>query len=232
MRISAGGRRGKRNGRYRAKRAILSRKEAPMPARKTAAIPAKRQAGKATAKKAPAAKAAGKKSPAGKSAIAKVRSPKAGAAKSPLLEELLALLPELDEAGLAFLLEQARVHRYNMEVERLNAITDRAAADNATHAPAGKATGPGPLRIERSADGSTYHLVAGSDWKMFTAEEMAALVRITRSGETVEEVARRLRAWLARERKDVYLDLGLDGPSVGMARDIAALIAGTFPKRG
>jgi hypothetical protein len=66
---------------------------------------------------------------------------------------------------------------------------------------------------------------------MFTAEEMASLVRITRSGEGADEIARRLRAWLARERKDVYLDLGLNGPSIGMARDIAELIGRTFPKR-
>jgi hypothetical protein len=66
---------------------------------------------------------------------------------------------------------------------------------------------------------------------MFTAEEMAALVRITRSGESEEEIARRLRTWFARERKDVYLDLGLDGPSIGMAKDIARLIVRVFPKR-
>jgi hypothetical protein len=159
------------------------------------------------------------------------RAKKAPAGKSPFLVELLALLPELDDEGLSFLLEQAKVHRYNMEVERLNAITDRTAADNASHAPGGGAAVPGALRIERSADGSTYHLVAGSDWKMFTAEEMAALVRITRSGESSEEIARRIRAWLARERKDVYLDLGLDGPAIGMTRDIAELIGRTFPKR-
>jgi hypothetical protein len=150
--------------------------------------------------------------------------------KNPALDELIALLPELDEEGIAFLLEQAKVHHYNMEVEKLNAISDRAAAGKSAKAP--KDAAQGALRIERSADGSTYHLVAGGDWKMFTAEEMAALVRITRSGEGAEEVARRLRAWLARERKDVYLDLGLDGPSIGMARDIGALILKTFPPRG
>ncbi len=154
---------------------------------------------------------------------------KAPSKKNPALDELVALLPELDEEGIAFLLEQAKVHRYNMEVEKLNAISERAAAGKSATAP--KSTPQSALRIERSADGSTYHLVAGGDWKMFTAEEMAALVRICRSGEGAEEVARRLRAWFARERKDVYLDLGLDGASIGMARDIAALIVQTFPVR-
>ena len=66
---------------------------------------------------------------------------------------------------------------------------------------------------------------------MFTAEEMAALVRIARCGEGEDEVSRRLRAWLARERKDVFLDLGLDGASIGMAKDIARLLVATFPPR-
>jgi hypothetical protein len=154
---------------------------------------------------------------------------KATTKKNPALVELIALLSELDDEGIAFLLEQAKVHHYNMEVEKLNAISDRAAAGKSAKAPNDAARGA--LRIERSADGSTYHLVAGGDWKMFTAEEMAALVRITRSGEGAEETARRLRAWFARERKDVFLDLGLDGPSIGMAKDISALIVKTFPPR-
>jgi hypothetical protein len=156
---------------------------------------------------------------------------KASVKKNAVLEELLALLPELDDEGIAFLLEQARVHRYNMEADRLNAIAERAAAADVSPPSRGAATGASALRIERSADGSTYHLVAGGDWKMFTAEEMAAMVRITRSGEGGEETAGRLRAWLARERRDVFLDLGLDGPSIGMARDLAALILKTFPPR-
>ncbi len=141
------------------------------------------------------------------------------------MDQLLALLPVLDDEGIAFLLEQAKVHRYNMEVQKLNEMADRSdlGGPRPTPVPA--------LRIERSEDGSTYHLVAGSDWKMLTAEEMAALVRIGRSGEGEEEIARRLRGWLARERKDILLDLGLDGPSFGMARDIVRLLALTFPQR-
>jgi hypothetical protein len=157
---------------------------------------------------------------------------KSRAKERPLLEELLALAPELDDEGLSFLLEQAKVHRYNMEVEKLNAISDRVAAAGPRPTPSGPKPTSSALRIERSEDGATYHLVAGSDWKMFTAEEMASLVRISRCGEGDEDVARRLRSWLSRERRDVFLDLGLDGPSIGMAKDIARLLVATFPPRG
>lgn len=157
----------------------------------------------------------------------KTRPAKTGAksATSRSMEELLALLPALDDEGIVFLLEQAKVHRYNMEVQKLNEIAGRSdlGGPRPTPVPA--------LRIERSEDGSTYHLVAGSEWKMLTAEEMAALVRISRSGEPEDEIARRLRVWLARERKDIYLDLGLDGTSIGMAKDIVRLLTATFPQR-
>jgi hypothetical protein len=153
---------------------------------------------------------------------------RAKGASSPLLRELEALLPELDDEGLAFLLEQAKVHRYNMEVERLNAISDRLAAEGTPEVPAATRS---VLRIERSKDGSTYHIVAGASWKMFTAEEIAALVRIARSDDTESERARRARAWFARERKDVLADLGMDGPSIGLALDIVRLLRKTFPPR-
>ena len=167
----------------------------------------------------PTKKAETKKKPAAK---------RRAAAKSLALEELLALLPELDEEGIVFLLEQAKVHRYNMEAERLNALAEKLRPVQPGGAAQAQAS---VLRIERSADGSTYHIVAGGDWKMFTAEEMAALVRITRCGEGEEEISRRLRAWFARERRDVYLDLGLDGPSIGLSKDIGKLILATFPPR-
>jgi hypothetical protein len=202
-----------------------------MPAKKTAADRGKATAGKAAPKKGPPGEARAEKPRAQKPSAGKARARGARAVKRPVLDELFALLPELDDSGLAFLLEQAKVHRYNMEVERLNAISERAAAGGSSRGTGAGELRAGELRIERSADGSTYHLIAGNDWKMFTAEEMASLVRITRSGEGAEEISRRLRAWLARERKDVYLDLGLNGPSIGMARDIAELLGKTFPKR-
>jgi len=182
--------------------------------RKTKAAPARK-----TATKAPAKKAA----PVKKTSASKARA------------ELLALLPELDEEGVAFLLEQARVHRYNMEVDRLNAIADRAAEDDEPDASGGTGRAPvaerSALRLERSKDGSTYHIVCGSVWKMFTAEEIASLVRIARSDDTESERARRVRSWFARERKDVLVDLGLDGPSIGLALDIVRLFRKSFPPR-
>ena len=51
------------------------------------------------------------------------------AAVKKLEAELAALLPQLDEEGLAFLLEQAKVHLHNMEVDRLNRLKTAVKAD-------------------------------------------------------------------------------------------------------
>ncbi|HUW40756.1 MAG TPA: hypothetical protein VMV90_07070 [Rectinemataceae bacterium] len=143
---------------------------------------------------------------------------------SPALEELLDLLPQLDEEGLGFLLEQAHIHRYNMEVERLNEESEALAAKG----------GPAPaksslMRLERSADGSTYHVVFEDKWKMFSAEEIAALVRITRSGEEGGEIARRVYAWLDRERRDALDDLGIGKPPSTVLAELVRLLLASFP---
>ncbi|MDA8425221.1 MAG: hypothetical protein M0Z80_03710 [Treponema sp.] len=147
---------------------------------------------------------------------------------SPALEELLDLLPQLDEEGLRFLLEQAHIHRYNMEVERLNEESEALVAKG----------GPAPtkssgMRLERSADGRTYHVVSEDKWKMFSAEEIASLVRITRSGEELGEIARRVYAWLDRERRDALDDLGIGKPPSAALAELVRLLLASFsgPRR-
>ncbi|HTX73953.1 MAG TPA: hypothetical protein VMC79_14065 [Rectinemataceae bacterium] len=154
---------------------------------------------------------------------------------SPVLAELLELLPQLDEEGLAFLLEQAHVHRYNMEVQRLNEATERAqerakagSGQGRSSAPRAQSAGEEAMSIKRSADGMTYHVVAGGKWKMFSADEMAALVRITRSGDERPEVSRRIYAWLDRERRDALDDLGIGKPPSPRLAELVRVLSESF----
>jgi len=144
-----------------------------------------------------------------------------------LAAELIALIPEVDEAGLGFLIEQARVHLYNMQVEALNAETEAA---NAVAESGGKTTGakkgakgavsanaggkpssgsPANFRVEKSGSGSTYHLISGGKWKMFNEEEMMSIVKIAQSKDPMSEVTDRLCRWFASERPDTFGDLEL-----------------------
>ncbi|NLJ45442.1 MAG: hypothetical protein GX430_02645 [Treponema sp.] len=213
------------------------------PAPEPAPVAPARQPGRASVMEEPASPNSG--SPprrAGTSAAA--RGP-GKSRKAALLKELKSILEELDEEGLDFLLEQAHIHRYNMEVERLNEAEERreasrseASAGRPGKGPAAGGRGPARLpsfRIERSRDGQTYHIVSGGRYKMFSAEEMLALVRIAHANPDQKEAGRGLYRWMSRERTDALADLGFAGPSDPGLGALAALIRSSFaapPKRG
>jgi len=135
-----------------------------------------------------------------------------------LASELASLIPEIDEEGLAFLIEQARVHLYNMEVERLEEkARDLAESDVTSKSRAGsgrkkgpeKPSGYGDFRLERSSSGSSYHIISAGKWKMFNDGEMLSIVRIAQSKDPILEVTKRLCDWFETERPDTFADLEL-----------------------
>ncbi len=145
--------------------------------------------------------------------------------------ELASLIGDLDEEGLAFLVEQARVHLYNMEVDRLAQRADdiETASENRKAGKAGKAgtlsagtgkgkgggkgsaksPGTGDFRIDRSSSGSSYHVISGGKWKMYNEDEMLAIVKICQSKDPILEVTERLCHWFETERPDTFPDLEL-----------------------
>ena len=155
---------------------------------------------------------------------------KESAAHKKLAAELAALIPELDEEGLAFLIEQSRVHLYNMEIDR--EVAESATADSATTA-AVVATDQGPanFRIERSSSGSSYHLISGGKWKMYNEEEMMAIVKIANAAEPVNEVAARLHAWFTEERPDTFADLEIGDSHDPKFRELVTFIRSKFAIR-
>ncbi len=129
-----------------------------------------------------------------------------------LAAELISIIPELDEEGLSFLIEQARVHVYNMEVSRIE--EEAAESDTANLNKKGDYArepdkAPANFRIERSSSGSSYHLISGGKWKMYNEDEMMRIVKIASTSERVRDVAVRLHAWFAEERPDTFADLEL-----------------------
>lgn len=157
------------------------------------------------------------------------------AQKKKTIADLVDLLPKLDEEGLAFLLEQARIHLYNMDVER----QEREAATAATKAAGSSVSNkrqtapksnddPAGFHIERSDDGETYHLVSGGVWKLFTASEMAAMVAVARGKGEEEELARRLHAWLEKERRDALADFAIGARSGPSSIELVRVLKKTF----
>jgi len=165
---------------------------------------------------------------------------KAKSGTDELAGELAALIPELDAEGLAFLVEQARVHLYNMraaELERAAVEADRASTRARTVAGAKpgatrRAETSNDFAIKATSDGSTYDLVYQGKWKMFTGDEMLAMVRIVSSKDPVSQLTGRLYRWFLAERSDVINDLGLAGLADPRLRKLVALLRKTFTIKG
>ena len=163
-----------------------------------------------------------------------------------LRDELAGLLPELDAEGLGFLIEQARVHLYNMKVTELEEAARQASAASATRAqqaatkPAGKSgrsagssvttasQNAADLRFEGAASGSVFHLVYRNNWKMFNGEEIKAMLRICALADPVNQLAGRLYRWLLLERKDVFQEIPISSPVDPLMLALVKLIKKTF----
>lgn len=151
-----------------------------------------------------------------------------------LARELSELIPQLDEEGLAFLIEQARVHLYNMKVAELEAAgqkIDQASERRAGVVPKGKKAQDEPfqgLSIKAGEGGSDFHIVRAGKWKLFSAEEMLAMTKIATVPDPELEVSGRLYQWLKRERSDFFADFPASGPSDKLMVALVALIRKTF----
>ena len=143
---------------------------------------------------------------AAKPAAAK-KSTKKTAVKETLSRELKGLLPKLDEEGLAFLVKQAHIHLYNMQVDALNQtiINDaerQKTGKTKTVKTAATAAG-GFTDIKISETGSGYHIRCNNQWISFTTGEITKMVKIVLGEGSDLEVRERLYSWLARERADL-----------------------------
>ena len=132
-----------------------------------------------------------------------------------LARELRGLIPKLDSEGLAFLVEQARVHLYNMQVTELNKAAHSANAAALRKAAISKKTGQakapgsskstdGALRIEGTESGSSYYLYYRNSNVMFSRGEMTHLVKMVNAAGTDLEIRERLYNWFERERRDIF----------------------------
>jgi hypothetical protein len=136
-----------------------------------------------------------------------------------------------------------------MEIDRLNAeIEESESAVEAVAAGRGK-TGKGKggesggmagqgreakladFRIERSPSGASYHIVNGGKWKMFTDDEMLAMVKIAQSKDRVLEVSERLHRWLSDERPDAFVDLDIGDRFDPRMKDLVAILRKKFAVR-
>ena len=151
-----------------------------------------------------------------------------------LEKELEGIIPQLDTEGLVFIIEQARVHLYNMRVDELNEAA--VAANQAAARSAGKKgsakTAPDNLRIDGTESGSSYYLHFRNDEIMFSRDEMIRLVRIAGGKGTDLEIRERLYNWFDRERRDIFALVPIKDKFDERLKALAALLKKNFKIQG
>jgi hypothetical protein len=174
-------------------------------------------------------KSAAAKKTAVKKPAAKKRAP-GNSRLAALVKELTGLIPRLDEEGLSFLIEQAQVHLYNMQVDELNQTMIRSAERAARSAKSEKPKKPraASLGIEISADKHSYYIVYQGKWVMFTEEEILQLAKIASAPVDSHERNSALYRWFERERRDVFGTIPLEGKNDPLLAKIAGIIKKNF----
>ncbi len=166
-----------------------------------------------TAKKTSSKKNSAKKAPetkTKKASIIKKVVYKQSADEKKLVKELSSLATQMDAEGLVFLIEQARVHLYNMEVvaiqDEVNKINEKKANLKTTKS---VDSGKKKFSIERSEDASVYHIIYDGKWKMINSEELLKILKIINAPVEENEVRLNLLHWFFKERSDFVGDFAL-----------------------
>ena len=150
-------------------------------------------------------------------------------AEKSLQKELAALIPRLDEEGLRFLIQQAQVHLYNMQVDALNQnmIRDEAAAKAPKPAKPGKAG----LSLKTGDSKSSFYLAYGGDWVMFTDTEILSLAKIASGPDSDRERGERIYNWFNRERRDVFATVPIEDQYSPILVELVKLLKKNFKVR-
>jgi hypothetical protein len=146
------------------------------------------------------------------------------AARAKIRGDIEGLLDVLTVDGLSHVLAVATMCRYELALVRSQEA--RVEDEGLPLAIEG-----GALRIERSADGSTYHLISGKIWKILAAEDIAALLRISRHEDSPKAAAHRLYHWMKNERRDLAADFRIRSDRSPVLGELLSLLAETFPVR-
>jgi hypothetical protein len=162
--------------------------------------------------------------PAAKSSGQGAKTKKQGKTEK-LAAELKSLIHQLNEEGLVFLIEQAKIHIYNMQVDALN--------KSMAHTRHGESAAPGKSKasgfgLKISEDRHSYYLTYGNDWIMFNHAEMLQLAKIAASPLPDDDKRAGLYRWFDRERRDVFGTVPIRSPQSEILSQLTKLLNKSF----
>ncbi|MDZ7794701.1 MAG: hypothetical protein U5P10_13745 [Spirochaetia bacterium] len=131
-----------------------------------------------------------------------------------LLEELDKLLPQIDEDGLSFLIQQTTTLIYNQKVEELNKSREVAAQNtepdterNSSKKEAAEKSAE--VFFEAGKKQSTFFMDVQGKRAILDQEELMRMVKIAQSAENKPAAEERVYRWLKNNRDDVLFDCGI-----------------------
>lgn len=147
--------------------------------------------------------------------------------KKELLTQLKALIKELDDEGLLFLIEQANVLRYNMTVDKVNKSTINKQKSNnkikSSKSNNSKSNRKNSIKIIMDDDKKNFILQIDSQRKFLTRAEFVDMVKVSQSS-TLQTGSIKLYQWLNKERKDVLIDCSIHSNVDPKLKEIVKLI--------
>jgi len=126
--------------------------------------------------------------------------------KEQLLEEMDKLLPQIDEEGLSFLVQQATTLIYNQKVDELNKSRALAVQETAQKE---EAVRPTEVFFEAGKNRSTFFMDVKGKRAILDQGELMGMVKIAQSAETPQAAQERVYRWLKNHRDDVLFDCGI-----------------------
>lgn len=125
-----------------------------------------------------------------------------GSEKTKLQNELKELIKKVDEEGLIFLIKQANVIVYNMQVDKVNNMQTQKGGKNKAK---NKSTYDS-IEIIAGENNSNFIIRIDTTRKFFTVEDFRSMVKICQLDVSEIEKGPRLFRWLMNERKDFLID--------------------------
>jgi ABC-type sugar transport system substrate-binding protein len=136
--------------------------------------------------------------------------------KKKLEEALITLIKQVDEEGLAFLINQARIILHNMQVDKINqelVERQRKVQAKGSKKTAGRKvksrvkTAPAPVELEES--GQHYVMIVNNQRKYLSRDELSKIVKVCYAAGNKTTAQNRLWNWLNKNRSDILLDGGI-----------------------
>ena len=156
-------------------------------------------------------KPADRKPSAAKPGAAKKGTP--SAANQDAIARIVALLEQMDEAGLEFIHSQAEIIVTTEKLGKAREQTAKALETVSQQRAVSFDREPPPpaVGIEQKQDNAFFIRTYGKK-VFFNRQEMRAIAATCHAASTASDGARRIYAWMKRERSDYLIDAGITGP--------------------